>query len=81
MPGNKLHVVTQRQQLALDSVNQLRVVTAREVTAPYAAFKQHVAGNQQPRIIIKEDHMARRMPRTVQHLQLHVAHADGIAFI
>lgn len=42
VPGNKLHIVAQRQQLTLNRVNQLRVVAAREITAPYATFKQDV---------------------------------------
>ena len=51
---DKRHVVAQWQQLTFNRINQLAMVAAREVAAPYSAFENHIAGNQQTRGIVKE---------------------------
>ena len=55
---NKGHVVAQRQQLVLNGGDQLIVVAAREIAAPDAALKNDVAGNQQPRGVVKKKRYA-----------------------
>ena len=65
---DKRIVITQRQLLLFNRLNQLPVIAARKIAASYATFEDHIAGNQQTGLVIKEDDMAWRMPRTMQHL-------------
>ena len=65
---DKRHIIAQRQQLLFNRLNQLSVVASWKIAASYATFENHIAGNQQTGLVIKEDNMAWRMPRTMQHL-------------
>ena len=80
MAGNKGHIIAQRQQLFLDSRNQLPMVAARKIAASHPAFENHVSGDQQSGGVIKRPH-GPAYGRAVQHLQRHIPHIDHIAFI
>lgn len=54
MAGNKGHIIAQRQQLFLDSRNQLPMVAARKIAASHPAFENHVSGDQQSGGVIKK---------------------------
>lgn len=43
---NKRHVIAQRQQFTFNRIDQLAVISARKIAAPYATFENHVTRNQ-----------------------------------
>src|SRR6056297_270157 len=81
MPRNEGDIVAQWKQLAADAVDQLLVVTAREIRATDGTLEKHITdpGNVLRRIV--EHHVPGSVPGTVQHLKLLLAHADRIALL
>ena len=77
--GGEGHVITQRQQLGLDRVDQVSVVATWEVGAANAARKQHIAHKSVARGGLKKHHMAGRVAGAMQHLQLALANLHHIA--
>lgn len=74
-------VVTQRQQLGLDGVDQVGMVAAGKVRAADAACEQHVTHEGMARGGFEEDDMAGRVAGAMQHLQLVAADLDGVALL
>lgn len=57
------------------------MVAARKISATDGTLKQHIAHDGKPASRMKKHHVARRMPRAVQHLQLLLSETDGIAVL
>lgn len=79
MPGREGDVVTQRQQLVLDGVDQVGVVALREIGAANAAGEQHIAHEGVARGGLEQDDVTRRVAGAVQHLQGAVTDLNRVA--
>src|SRR3546814_9321432 len=79
MPRQKGRVAAKRPQLARNRIEQLLVVAARKVGAPDRSLKDHVADDRELRRRMMKHDMPRRVPRTVDDVDLKIAAGDRIA--
>jgi len=69
VPRYEKDVVTQREELVLNALDERLVVSARKVSASDRTGKEHVAYQRQPIFRLKEDQMAGGMAGQVDHLK------------
>ena len=78
MAGNEHGVVAHGPQALRDAADQIVIVATREVAAPNAACKQHIAHKRTLEFRRVKHHMAGRVPRAMTHLQGVLAEGHGV---
>ena len=81
MPRDEADIVAEREEFLSNRIDELLVISAWEVGPSDGAPKEYVADLRQTILDVDEHHVSGGMPRTMQHLQLLLAHADGIALL
>jgi len=77
--GQQGHVVPQRPDPGPNRLEQLRMVTAREIRSPDRTLEDHVTDNRDGRLPMNQDDVSRRVPRAMQHVERLLPERDLVA--
>ena len=77
--GDNQRVIRQAEKFVADVVQQILMIAAREVGAPDALVKQHIARYQQLGGGAIKHNVPRGVPCGVQHVKREVSHVQRVA--
>ncbi len=81
MPGNEANLVAQRKEFLMNRVQKLPVIPAWKVGSTDGAAKENIPNLGQAILGVNEHDMSGGVPRTMQDIELLLAHADDIALL
>jgi hypothetical protein len=81
MAWYEFNIVTQRPQALFNAVDQRLMIASGEIGASDGTLEQDITDNGDSITFVKKDHMARRVARAVQDIELLLANGDAVTLI